>query len=235
MKRTFAHRVARAAGLPVLAAASALLLAACGGHDAPASNAASGAPGADQIARGRYLVKAADCAACHTAKDGAPFAGGAPLESPFGTFYGSNITPDKDHGIGSWSADDFYAALHDGKAPGKRLYPSMPYTSYRQLTRADSDAMYAYLKTVKPVALENREHELKFPYNLRFGMVFWDMVFLKDSLPDASTGQSADWQRGRYLAGALGHCAECHTPRAFTGQLDSAKPFAGAALGRVAA
>ncbi|HEM9001211.1 TPA: cytochrome c, partial [Burkholderia cenocepacia] len=184
---------------------------------------------------GRYLVKAADCAACHTAKDGAPFAGGAALESPFGTFYGSNITPDKDHGIGNWSADDFYAALHDGKAPGKRLYPSMPYTSYRQLTRADADAMFAYLKTVKPVAQENRAHELKFPYNLRFGMVFWDMLFLKDSLPDASTGQSADWQRGRYLAGALGHCAECHTPRAFTGQLDGAKPFAGAALGRVAA
>jgi len=235
MKRTFAHRAVRAARLPALAAVCALLLAACGGHDAPVSSAASGAPGADQVARGRYLVKAADCAACHTAKDGAPFAGGAPLESPFGTFYGSNITSDKDHGIGSWSADDFYAALHDGKAPGKRLYPSMPYTSYRQLTRADSDAMYAYLKTVRPVAQENRAHALKFPYNLRFGMVFWDMVFLKDSLPDASSGRSADWQRGRYLAGALGHCAECHTPRAFTGQLDDAKPFAGAALGRVAA
>ena len=172
MKRTFAHRAVRAARLPALAAVCALLLAACGGHDAPVSSAASGAPGADQVARGRYLVKAADCAACHTAKDGAPFAGGAPLESPFGTFYGSNITPDKDHGIGSWSADDFYAALHDGKAPGKRLYPSMPYTSYRQLTRADSDAMYAYLKTVRPVAQENRAHALKFPYNLRFGMVF---------------------------------------------------------------
>lgn len=109
MNRTLAHRVARAARLPALAAACALLLAACGGHDAPASNAASGAPGADPVARGRYLVKAADCAACHTAKDGAPFAGGAALESPFGTFYGSNITPDKDHGIGNWSADDFYA------------------------------------------------------------------------------------------------------------------------------
>ncbi|AYY56443.1 cytochrome c [Burkholderia multivorans] len=234
MKRTLAHRVARFAGLPALAAACALTLAACGG-DAPASTAGSGAPGADQIARGRYLVKAADCAACHTAKDGAPFAGGAKLDSPYGTFYGSNITPDKDHGIGRWSADDFYAALHDGKAPGKRLYPSMPYTSYRQLTRADTDAMYAYLMTIKPVAQANREHELKFPYNLRFGMALWDLAFLKDSLPDASTGQSADWQRGRYLAGALGHCAECHTPRAFTGQLDGAKPFAGAALGRVAA
>lgn len=232
MTRTFAHRAARAARVPALAAACALLLAACGGHDAPVSSAASGA---DQVARGRYLVKAADCAACHTAKDGAPFAGGAPLESPFGTFYGSNITPDKDHGIGNWSADDFYAALHDGQAPGKRLYPSMPYTSYRQLTRADADAMFAYLKTVKPVAQDNRAHELRFPYNLRFGMVFWDMAFLKDTLPDASSGESADWQRGRYLAGALGHCAECHTPRAFTGQLDGAKPFAGAALGRVAA
>ncbi|WP_126283206.1 cytochrome c [Burkholderia stagnalis] len=233
MTRTFAHRVARLARVPALAAACSLLLAACGGRDAPAT--AGAAPTPEQIARGRYLVRAADCAACHTARDGAPFAGGAKLDSPYGTFYGSNITPDKDHGIGSWSADDFYAALHDGKAPGKRLYPSMPYTSYRQLTRADADAMYAYLMSVKPVAVANREHELKFPYNLRFGMAVWDLFFLKDSLPDASAGQSADWRRGRYVANALGHCAECHTPRSFTGQLDGAKPFAGAALGRVAA
>ncbi|KVZ41143.1 cytochrome C oxidase Cbb3 [Burkholderia ubonensis] len=232
MTRTFAQRAARVARVPALAAACALLLAACGGRDAPAAGIA---PTPEQIARGRYLVKAADCAACHTAKDGAPFAGGAKLDSPFGTFYGSNITPDKDQGIGSWSADDFYAALHDGKAPGKRLYPSMPFTSYRQLTRADSDAMYAYLMSVRPVAQENRAHELRFPYNLRFGMAAWDLLFLKDGLPDASTGQSADWRRGRYVANALGHCAECHTPRSFTGQLDGAKPFAGAALGRVAA
>ncbi|WP_353193657.1 c-type cytochrome [Pandoraea pnomenusa] len=214
------------------------------GASAPAA-AASAAPAAapaaavnaspEMIARGKYLARAADCAACHTSADGAPFAGGVPLKSPFGTFYGTNITPDKTHGIGGWTADDFYRALHDGKAPDKVLYPAMPYTSYRQMTRADSDAIFAYLMSVKPAAVPNRQHDLSFPYNMRFGMRFWDWMFLKDTLPDASKGQSADWLRGRYLANALGHCAECHTPRGTFGQLDSAKPLGGAALARIAA
>lgn len=231
MMRILANRLAHGA----LLAVCALTLAACGRDESSPNTTAAVTPSPEQVARGRYLVKAADCAACHTAKDGAPFAGGVKIDSPYGTFYGSNITPDKDHGIGGWSADDFYAALHDGNARGKRLYPSMPYTSYRQLTRADTDAIYAYLMTVKPVAVANPANDLKFPYSLRFGMALWDMVFLKDSLPDASTGQSADWQRGRYLANALGHCAECHTPRNVFGQLEDAKPLAGAALGRVKA
>jgi mono/diheme cytochrome c family protein len=161
------------------------------------------------------------------------------LASPFGTFYGTNITPDKDHGIGNWSADDLYKALHDGVTPTKQLYPAMPYTSYRQLSRADSDAIYAYLMAQKPAAVANHEPELSFPFNMRFGVRFWNWVFLKDALPDASKGQSptgsADWNRGRYLASALGHCAECHTPRGKFGQLDGAKPLTGAALGRIAA
>lgn len=220
---------------------TAALLSACGKQDdsAAAMQAAAAlgpqATAADPLARGRYLVKAADCAACHTTADGAPFAGGVKLASPFGTFYGTNITPDKDHGIGNWSADDLYRALHDGVAPNKQLYPAMPYTSYRQLSRADSDAIYAYLMAQKPAAVANREPELSFPFNMRFGVRFWDWVFLKDTLPDASKGQSADWNRGRYLASALGHCAECHTPRGTFGQLDGAKPLTGAALGRIAA
>ncbi|WP_322050417.1 cytochrome c [Paraburkholderia bannensis] len=233
MTRALIHRLAHG----VVLAACALTLAACGQHESSDSSASSAAftPTPDQVAHGRYLVKAADCAACHTSQDGAPFAGGVKIASPYGAFYGSNITPDKEHGIGDWSADDFWHALHDGNARGKRLYPSMPYTSYRQLTRADSDAIYVYLMSVKPAPVANHEHDLKFPYNLRFGMAFWDMVFLKDTLPDASKGQSADWRRGRYLANALGHCAECHTPRNFAGQLVDAKPLSGAALGRVVA
>ena len=224
----------------LIAAATALLLTACGKQDstdvaAAAQNGTPMASAADPRARGRYLVKAADCAACHTAAEGAPFAGGVKLESPFGIFYGSNITPDKEFGIGQWSADEFYRALHDGVAPDKHLYPAMPYTSYRQLSRTDSDAMYAFLMAQKPVNLASPAHDLKFPYNLRFGMMFWDIPFLKNTLPDASSGQSAAWQRGRYLANALGHCAECHTPRAFTGQLDDAKPLTGAALQRIGA
>lgn len=231
-------QLTRQALLPLLAAA---MLAACGDRSNDIPPAADQPPptklaGADLIARGRYLVRAADCAACHTAKDGAPFAGGVPLASPFGTFYGTNITPDKEHGIGKWSADDFYKALHDGVTPDKHLYPAMPYTSYRGLSRGDADAMYAYLtQQVKPVAAVNREHELRFPYNIRIAMAGWNVFFLKNALPDASVGSAAAWQRGRYLANALGHCAECHSPRGFAGQLDASKPLAGAALGRVVA
>jgi len=233
---------------------SAALLAACGDHhdnttaatsatalgaapaSTPASTSADGQSGAaDQLVRGRYLVKAADCAACHTAADGAPFAGGVKLASPFGTFYGTNITPDQDHGIGKWSADDFYKALHDGVSPDGQLYPAMPYTSYRQLSRADSDAMYAWLMAQKPAAVANHAPDLSFPFNLRFAVRFWNMLFLKDALPDASKGGSADWNRGRYLVNALGHCAECHTPRGKFGQLDQALPLGGGALGRVVA
>jgi mono/diheme cytochrome c family protein len=230
-------------------------LAACGQHhdDTPAAQTTASATSmpadlesaaAEPLARGRYLVKAADCAACHTSADGAPFAGGPKLSSPFGTFYGTNITPDRDHGIGNWSAGDFYKALHDGMTPDGPLYPAMPYTSYRQISRADSDAMYAWLMAQKPAAVPNHQPELSFPFNMRFAVRFWNMLFLKDGLPDASKGPSpegtssralVDWNRGRYLVSALGHCAECHTPRGKFGQLDNALPLAGGALGRVAA
>ena len=187
----------------------------------------------EQIQRGRYLARAADCAACHTVAGGAPFAGGVKLESPFGTFYGTNITPDPVHGIGKWSAAEFYKALHDGVAPDKQLYPAMPYTSYRTMSRADTDAIYAYLMAQKAAAVPNVEPDLKFPFNLRFAVRFWNMLFLKDTLSDASVGNSADWTRGRYLANALGHCAECHTPRGVFGQMNGAKALQGSTLGRV--
>jgi mono/diheme cytochrome c family protein len=240
IRPTFATRSTTGALSAFVMVAGAMLLAGCGDSAAPVAAAADQAPAtkgssAEQIARGRYLVRAADCAACHTAPEGAPFAGGVPLASPFGKFYGTNITPDKDHGIGKWSADDFYKALHDGVSPDKHLYPAMPYTSYRGLSRADTDAMYAYLMQLKPMAVANRPHELGFPYNIRFGLVFWNALFLKDTLPDASAGQSEAWQRGRYLSNALGHCAECHTPRATFGRLDASKPLAGSALARIGA
>jgi mono/diheme cytochrome c family protein len=188
---------------------------------------------AEQIVRGAYLAKAADCAACHTMPGGAPFAGGVRLGSPFGTFYGTNITPDSQHGIGKWSAAQFYKTLHDGVTPDKQLYPAMPYTSYRTMSRDDSDAIYAYLMAQKPAAVPNREPDLTFPFNVRMAVMFWNMLFLKDALPDASAGTSADWNRGRYLANALGHCAECHTPRGVFGQMNGAKTLQGSTLGRV--
>jgi mono/diheme cytochrome c family protein len=217
--------------LGALALCAAALSACSGSPDEPATPTHDSA--AEQIARGRYLAKAADCAACHTIPGGAPFAGGVKLASPFGTFYGTNITPDPVHGIGKWSAAQFYKALHDGVAPDKQLYPAMPYTSYRTMSRADSDAIHAYLMAQKPAAVPNREPDLKFPFNMRFAVMFWNMLFLKDTLPDASTGSSADWTRGRYLANALGHCAECHTPRGVFGQMNGAKALQGSTLGRV--
>ena len=188
---------------------------------------------AEQIVRGGYLAKAADCAACHTMPGGAPFAGGVKLGSPFGTFYGTNITPDAVHGIGKWSAAQFYKGMHDGVAPDKQLYPAMPYTSYRTMSRADSDAIYAYLMAQKPAAVANRDPELMFPFNVRFAVMFWNILFLKDKLPDASVGTSADWTRGQYLANALGHCAECHTSRGAFGQMNGARALQGSMLGRV--
>lgn len=214
-------------------AAAAMLLAGCGskgeGASAPASN------NKQQIERGRYLAKAGDCAACHTAPSGGQFAGGVELASPYGKFYGTNITPDKEHGIGSWSRDDFYKALHDGKAPGKTLYPAMPYTSYRGLSRDDADALYAYFMQLKPSPAANKAPDLKFPYNMRFGMAIWNMMFLKDELTDASQGTSAEWKRGRYLVSTLGHCAECHTPRGALGQMDLSRTLTGNRMARIGA
>ena len=227
--------IAAAFGASMLSGCSQRAAAADAPAAAPATPAAPAAASADQVARGRYLVKAADCAACHTSSSGAPFAGGVELASPFGTFYGTNITPDKEHGIGKWSADDFYTALRDGVTPDKHLYPAMPYTSYRSMSRADSDAIFAYLMQTKAAPVANKDPDLKFPYNLRFGVRFWNMLFLKDQLSDASGGQSASWLRGRYLANTLGHCAECHTPRGALGQMDLSKTLTGNALARIGA
>lgn len=190
----------------------------------------------DLIARGKYLAEAADCAACHSAPGGAPFAGGLPMHSGFGTIYATNITPDPDNGIAHWSAEDFWRALHDGvRRDGRHLYPAMPYTSYRGLTRADADAIYAYVMQLRPMKVANRRTELNFPFNIRLGMLGWNLLFLRDTLPAASAGNSPAWQRGRYLVNVLGHCGECHTPRGMLGQMQLSREFAGAALSRVAA
>jgi mono/diheme cytochrome c family protein len=122
---------------------------------------------ADLVARGKYLAEAADCAACHSAPGGAPFAGGLPMQSGFGTIYATNITPDPDDGIGRWSAEDFWRALHDGvRRDGRQLYPAMPYTSYRGMRRADADAIYAYLMQLRSMKVANRKTELNFPFNI---------------------------------------------------------------------
>jgi mono/diheme cytochrome c family protein len=191
---------------------------------------------AEVVARGKYLAEAADCAACHSAPDGAPFAGGLPMQTGFGTIYATNITPDPDHGLGRWSAEDFWRALHDGvRRDGQQLYPAMPYTSYRGITRADADAIYAYIMQLRPMKVANRSTGLNFPFNIRLGMLGWNLLFLHDSLPAVSAGSSPAWQRGRYLVNVLGHCGECHTPRGIVGEMEISRSLTGFALGRVAA
>jgi mono/diheme cytochrome c family protein len=191
---------------------------------------------AEVVARGKYLAEAADCAACHSAPGGAPFAGGLPMQTGFGTIYATNVTPDPDHGLGRWSAEDFWRALHDGvRRDGQQLYPAMPYTSYRGMTRADADAIYAYIMQLRPMKVANRRTELKFPVNIRLGMLGWNLLFLHNSLPAVSAGSSPAWQRGRYLVNVLGHCGECHTPRGIVGEMELSRSLTGFALGRVAA
>ena len=190
-----------------------------------------------QLALGRYLLDAADCAACHTAAGGAPFAGGVPLHSPFGTIHGTNITPDPDHGIGRYTADDFFHALTKGEArDGHQLYPAMPYVSYKSMSRADSDAIYAYLMNQAAVKQANPSNDVNFPANIRTGLHAWNLMFAGAQPRSASQGDSPAWQRGRYLVETLGHCGECHSPRGALGQVDRNRPFAGnSELGRFAA
>jgi len=190
-----------------------------------------------QIERGRYLADAADCAGCHTAHDGAPLAGGFPLHSPFGTIHGTNITPDGEHGIGRYTADDFFHALTRGEArDGHQLYPAMPYVSYRTITRADSDAIYAFVMSQPPVNVPNRKNGVHFPANIRTALHGWNLLFAHPEVRSASQGSSADWKRGHYLVETLGHCGECHSPRGALGQIDRDRPLSGSAkLGRFAA
>lgn len=168
------------------------------------------------VERGRYLARAADCAACHTVEGGAPFAGGRPFAMPFGTLHATNISPDPETGIGRWTRAEFHRALRDGIAPGgRRLYPAMPYVSYRQLTAADTDAIYAYLMSRAPMREANPANSFPFDY-VRPTLAFWNLLNLPLGGFAPLPAQSAAWNRGKYLVDALGHCGECHTPRDFT-------------------
>ena len=172
------------------------------------------------IKQGEYLARAGDCVACHTAKDGKPFAGGLPMETPIGLIYSTNITPDKS-GIGAYSFDDFDKAVRHGIAKnGDTLYPAMPYPSYARVTETDMQALYAYfMKGVKPVAQENKAVDIPWPLSMRWPLAMWRWTFapaVADFTP--VTGQDPVVSRGAYLVEGLGHCGACHTPRALTMQ-----------------
>ena len=200
--------------------------------DAP-QPAAAGAPAgiADPVARGEYLARAADCIACHTVPGQAPFSGGVAFKMPFGTIYSSNITADRETGIGAWSDEDFVRALHAGVGKdGQPLYPAFPYTSYTALSRDDILAIKAYLLSLPTVHAPAKPNELSFPYNQRWGLSFWNALFLRKERFQPVPGKSDAWNRGAYLATALGHCSECHTPRNSLYALQHDREFAGEIL-----
>jgi mono/diheme cytochrome c family protein len=173
----------------------------------------------ETIERGRYLAVVGDCIGCHTGPGGKPFAGGAALQTPFGTLLGPNITPDPVTGIGSWSEEDFWRTLHEGVGKnGVRLYPAMPYPAYTKVSREDANAIWAYLRTLEPVRNEVRANQLEFPFNLRKPATStWDLMNFRPSAFQADPSKSETWNRGAYLVEGLGHCGTCHTPKNITG------------------
>jgi len=187
-----------------------------------------GRAGDNNVQRGEYLARAGDCIACHTAPEGRIFAGGLAMPTPFGTLYSSNITPDAETGIGKWSADDFYRTLHNGRFPdGGLIYPAMPFASYTKVTRADSDAIFAYLKTIPPVNQKNRPHDLRFPYDNRQLLLGWRTLFFTEGEYKPDPNKSAEWNRGAYLVEGLGHCGMCHTPINALGGSSQSEAFKG--------
>jgi mono/diheme cytochrome c family protein len=184
-----------------------------------------------QIAQGAYLARAGNCAACHTARGGADYAGGMGIATPFGTVYTSNLTPDAQTGLGRWTPAAFWRAMHHGRsADGRLLYPVFPYTSYTQISRADSDALFAYLRSLASVALANRPHELAFPYSSQVSLAVWRAMFFRAAEFTPEPAHSAEWNRGAYLVRGLGHCAACHTERNVLGASRSALALQGGAI-----
>jgi mono/diheme cytochrome c family protein len=193
----------------------------------------AGAPAsAAVLARGEYLTKAADCIACHTVPDShKPFAGGVAFKLPMGIIYSSNITADPTTGIGAWTDDEFVRAVREGvRNDGQHLYPAFPYTSYTRLARSDVLAIKAYLMSLPAIRQGNRRNVLGFPFNQRWAMGFWNAAFFKSQRFVADPSKPAGWNSGAYLATALGHCAECHTPRNFGFGLEHGRELAGAEL-----
>lgn len=213
---------------PALNFAAALAAAALFAASSPVAAQGDAAGGA--VERGGYLFALGGCAGCHTdTKNKGPVgAGGTPLKTPFGTFYGPNITPDRTHGIGKWTDVDFVRALREGVSPdGSHYFPAFPYTSFTRMTDDDLKALKAYIFTLEPVATPSKPHDVGFPFNLRFGQIFWKMLFFDGGAHRPDPTKSERWNRGAYLAEGVVHCAECHTPRNRLGGLDRSQHLAG--------
>ncbi|MBV8620739.1 MAG: cytochrome c [Curvibacter sp.] len=199
----------------------------------PLSDAVPGPAPAAQIQRGAYLAQVGNCMACHTQAGGAPFAGGRAIDTPFGTVYSSNLTPDMQTGLGRWSPDHFWRALHHGRSrDGRLLNPAFPYTEFTRISRQDSDDLYAYLHSLPAQSQAQPPSTLRWPLDTPWALALWRALYFRaaDPSPQGPAGQSAEWQRGAYLVNGLGHCGACHTPRDRLGGLRSGEPFRGGLL-----
>lgn len=189
------------------------------------------AEGPEQLELGRYLALTGNCMGCHTVTGGQPYAGGTPIATPFGTLYGPNITASVEQGIGRWTADDFWRAMHHGKGPeGKLLYPAFPFTEYTNVTRRDADALFVYLRSLPTSDVPSRAHALDFPYNQRALLGLWRALYFTPGGKPFDASEDLAWNRGRYLVEGLAHCAACHTPRTRLGASDSSRALAGGSI-----
>lgn len=184
-----------------------------------------------QEKRGAYLARLGNCAGCHTADPKKPYAGGRAIETPFGQIYASNLTPNSETGLGAWTADDFYKAMHSGVSKnGDYLYPAFPYTDYTKMSRAEVDDLYSYLKRLPAIAQKTSKPELQFPFNQRPLLAVWRALYFTEGEYQPNTQQSEQWNRGAYLVNGPGHCAACHTPRNALGGLKSNLNLSGATI-----
>lgn len=182
----------------------------------------------DLIQQGEYLARVGDCVSCHTVAENKLFAGGHAMRTPFGTLYTPNITPDNQTGIGQWTFEHFWQALHHGKGyQDEPLYPAFSYTSYTKVTRDDALAIYTYLQSLPAIKQKNRAHNLSFPYSVRSVLYVWRMLYFTDGEYQPDPQQSDEWNRGAYLVQGLGHCNECHTTRNKLGAMNQKTPLAG--------
>ena len=229
MKRSRVALLAALGGLALVVALAVALVAwlnVRGENPArPRTSAMPTTADATQIARGEYLVRVGDCGSCHTERGGRPWAGGRAIETPFGNVYSSNLTPDAKTGLGTWSADEFWRALHHGRAKdGRLLYPAFPYPNYTRVDRSDADAMFAYLQSLPATSRPNRAHTLGFPFGTQAALAVWRALYFRPQTRRDDTTRSPEWNRGAYLVEGLGHCNACHSARnalgATSGTLD---------------
>ena len=214
-RRSIIRKCLRAA---VIVFVAVIVVARLGDREAGVSSLKAAPPTQQQIARGEYLARLGDCAACHSVPSAPPFSGGLKMHIPIGTIYTTNITPDPTHGIGGFTLADFDRALRFGVSKNRTLYPAMPYTSYHNTEPEDVQALYAYFQHgVKPAPVPNRTNQIPFPLSMRWPLTYWRWLFAPEPKSfTASSASNAEIARGEYFVEGLGHCGECHTPRSMT-------------------